>query len=363
MSIHKDKARGTWYVRYRIGNDQHSKRGFSTKREAEAYEAEQLRTVTVGNWTDPKRARISVEDLFEDWISSAQIQERTRNDYRSTWRNQIAPRWGSQPLKAVAASGVQRWAAEMSATYSPSSINQAVTIFNQMMKWAVADERIAANPLQRARELRGKSLVPRAGVSAEKRFLTHAEVSELAKCAQDSWLIILFMAYTGVRFGEVSALQIRDIDLLRNRVLVRRAVSDVNGKLLEVTPKSGLGRDIPIPELLRQGLRERIEQLAGKPDALLFASPQGGPVRYSNWRSRVFDPAARAAGLVGLTPHELRHTYASLAIQAGANPKTLQMAMGHADIRLTLDTYGHLYPSDLDDLGSAINAAARAAVH
>lgn len=358
MSIHKDKARGTWYVRYRIGNDQHSKRGFATKREAETYEADQLRAANTSTWTDPKRARLTVGELFEDWISAANIQDRTRNDYRVTWRNQIAPKWEKQPLKAVTPAGVQRWTSDLARTYSRSTINQAVTIVNQMMRFAVADQRIPANPVDRARALNGRSLVPRGGVSKGKRFLTHDEIATLAANAGESSLLVLFMAYTGVRFGEVSAIQARDIDLLRNRVLLRRAFADVNGKLQDVTPKSGFGREIPIPELLRAPLRERIESLGPGPDGLLFPSPEGQPLRYNNWRNRVFDKAAKAAGLTGVTPHALRHSYASLAIQAGANVKTIQQALGHADIRLTLDTYGHLYPSDLDTLGDALNVAA-----
>jgi len=219
VSIHKDKARGTWYVRYRIGNDQHSKRGFATKREAETYEADQLRAANTSTWTDPKRARLTVGELFEDWISAANIQDRTRNDYRVTWRNQIAPKWEKQPLKAVTPAGVQRWTSDLARTYSRSTINQAVTIVNQMMRFAVADQRIPANPVDRARALNGRSLVPRGGVSKGKRFLTHDEIATLAANAGESSLLVLFMAYTGVRFGEVSAIQARDIDLLRNRVL------------------------------------------------------------------------------------------------------------------------------------------------
>ena len=71
----------------------------------------------------------------------------------------------------------------------------------------------------------------------------------------------------------------------------------------------------------------------------------------------MFKPAARAAGLAGLTPYGLRHTYAALAIQAGANVKVIQKAMGHSDIRLTLDTYGGLFPDDLDSLAAELDAA------
>ena len=72
----------------------------------------------------------------------------------------------------------------------------------------------------------------------------------------------------------------------------------------------------------------------------------------------VFDPAAKAVGIDGLTPHELRHTCASLAIAAGANVKVLQTLLGHKTATLTLDRYGHLFPDDLGRIADAFDAAA-----
>jgi len=226
------------------------------------------------------------------------------------------------------------------------------------MKWAVADHRIDVNPVQRARDLAGHSLVPRGGVKRERRFLNAPEVDALVSHAGDSALLIEFMAYTGLRLGEVTALQMRDVDLLRNRIFVRRAWSDVGGVLIERLPKSGKEREVPIARRLRAALALHIATRGCGPEGLLFPAPEGGPLRKANWSARVFAPAARAAGLAGLTPHELRHTFASLATQAGANPKVLQRVMGHSSITVTLDTYGHLFPSDLDALGDAFESHA-----
>jgi integrase len=73
-----------------------------------------------------------------------------------------------------------------------------------------------------------------------------------------------------------------------------------------------------------------------------------------------FDPAARAVGLEGLVPHELRHTAASLAISAGASVKGVQAMLGHASATLTLDRYGHLFGDELDAVAERLDAAARA---
>ncbi len=91
-------------------------------------------------------------------------------------------------------------------------------------------------------------------------------------------------------------------------------------------------------------------------DDLIFAAPKGGPIRLNNWRRRVFDPACRAAGLVGFTPHDLRHTAASLAVGAGANVKAVQQMLGHASAAMTLDIYAGLFPDDLDAVGRTLNS-------
>lgn len=358
MSVHKQTNK-TWKVRYRIGAKQQSRSGFRTKREAEAYEAEQLRRARNGTWTDPQAAKVTVDSVFADWIQSKQIEDRTRYDYTALYRRMIAPTWAHVRLEHATAAKVTRWIKDLAATYERGSVQKAYTVLTQMFDWAVADERLAVNPAKRAKELAKGSLLPRKGVRKEKVFLTHKQVSDLASAAGEHGFMLTFMAYTGVRFGEVSALQLRDIDLLRGRVLIRRAYSETAGVLKEVPPKSGQPREIPIPSILRDGLEKALQEAEAGPESLLFPTAKGTPHRLSNWRSRVFNPAVKKAGLEGLTPHGLRHTYAALAVQAGANPKILQKAMGHSDIRLTLDTYGGLFSDDLDSLAAGLDSAVK----
>ena len=77
-----------------------------------------------------------------------------------------------------------------------------------------------------------------------------------------------------------------------------------------------------------------------------------------NFRRDVFDRAAIMAGLDGLTPHELRHTAASLAVSAGANVKSIQRMLGHASAAMTLDVYSGLFDDDLDAVADRMDAAA-----
>ncbi len=113
---------------------------------------------------------------------------------------------------------------------------------------------------------------------------------------------------------------------------------------------------MPFPRSLASELGA---QLVGKgPDDLVFTSPEGGPLRVTNFRTRHFDRAAVQVGLIGITPHELRHTAASLAVSAGANVKAVQRLLGHASASMTLDVYSGLFDDDLDAVADLLDAGA-----
>lgn len=81
-------------------------------------------------------------------------------------------------------------------------------------------------------------------------------------------------------------------------------------------------------------------------------------LRNNNFRRRVVDGAATAAGLAGLTPHELRHTVASLAVAEGANVKAVQRMIRHASAAMTLDVYADLFEDDLDQVADRLDQTA-----
>jgi integrase len=128
---------------------------------------------------------------------------------------------------------------------------------------------------------------------------------------------------------------------------VRRAFSDVGGRVVLGTPKSHQSRTVPIPRFVAAELAVAV---VGKhADDLAFTMPGGSVMRLSNWRLVTFVPARTRAGLSDrFRIYDLRHTAASLMIQAGYPPKMLQEIMGHASITTTLDLYGHLYPGEMD---------------
>jgi integrase len=177
--------------------------------------------------------------------------------------------------------------------------------------------------------------------------------------------LVYLLGTCGLRFGEVAELRRRDIDLDARSLRITRSVALVDGAFEVGSPKSGTGRTVSVPAFV-VGLLT-----AGEPDALVFPDSQGGLMRGSNVRRRWWSQAVSAAKLFPRTElnaarepvtvydlklHELRHTAASLAIQAGANIKALQNMLGHESAGLILDRYGHLYGSDVEVVGIAINA-------
>jgi integrase len=164
---------------------------------------------------------------------------------------------------------------------------------------------------------------------------------------------VLVLAFCGLRWGEVAGLKVGRVNLLKRRLVVAETVSEVGGHLVWGTPKNHQARSVPIPVFLADQLAEVIS--GSSPDALVFTTWRGRPLRNLNFRRDVFDKAAEDAGLSGLTPHELRHTAASLAVSAGANVKAVQRMLGHASAAMSLDVYSGLFDDDLDGVAARLD--------
>ena len=196
---------------------------------------------------------------------------------------------------------------------------------------------------------------------ADRGYLSHTQVAALADAVERQGEVIGFLAYTGLRWGEMAALRVQDFDMLRRRVNVSRSVTE-SGGLVWSTPKSHERRSVPFPAVLAD---ELAALMVGKDrDALVFIDQRGGVLRNSNWRARVFQPAVEKCqkgdgAFPSITPHDLRHTAASLAIGAGANVKAVQRMLGHAKASMTLDVYADLLDEDLDGVADRLDTAIR----
>lgn len=166
-------------------------------------------------------------------------------------------------------------------------------------------------------------------------------------------------ALGGLRYGEATALRRRRVDLLGGRVEIAETLVDVDGEVTVGAPKTKAGRRVvPLPRTVVHALDEHMAaHVAGDADALLFTSPSGKPLRRGYFRTHVWLPAVRAAGLEPLTYHQLRHSYVSLMVDAGLDPKQVSVRAGHSSVAFSLDRYGHLYEDRADDLPDQLDAA------
>jgi integrase len=228
----------------------------------------------------------------------------------------------------------------------PGSVRQTHRVLSLILDAAVEDGRLGRNPA------RGVKL-PKP-VRQEPRFLSAEQVSALAEAAGPNGLMILTLAFTGLRFGELAALKVRRFDAERKRLNVVESVPEVGSELVWTTPKTHQTRSVPVPGQLAAALEGRCR--GKQPDDLIFTSPLGKTLRLTNWRKVVFDPACQAAGIEGLRPHDLRHTAASLAIRSGANVKVVQQMLGHASAAMTLDVYAGLFGDDLDSVADRLDS-------
>jgi integrase len=216
------------------------------------------------------------------------------------------------------------------------------------LAYAVKDGRLAVNPAT------GVSL-PRVH-QTERRFLTHQQVHELAEeCGEPYRLVVLFLAYTGLRWGEMAALRVRRVDFLRRRVLVAESVTPVRGVMTFGPTKGHERREVPLPRFLVDDLARHVE--GRQSDDLVFIGTRGAVMRTGTFRRGALIEAAKSIDISGFHPHELRHTAASLAIASGADVKVVQQMLGHKSAVMTLDQYGHLFGDRLDVVADAMDAA------
>src|SRR5437879_669853 len=163
--------------------------------------------------------------------------------YTALLRKHVLPMWDKVRLADVTHEAVSSWVAGLSSSgLAPSTVRQSHRVLSLMLALAVRDGRLPRNPAVGVALPRNRK--------REQVFLTHGQVDALAAAAGRDRLAVLFLAYTGVRFGEMAGLRVRNLDLLRRRAHIMEAVSEVGGRLIFDTPKNHLNRSVPIPHFL-----------------------------------------------------------------------------------------------------------------
>jgi len=356
VSAYETAAGRRYRVRYRTPDHrQTDKRGFKTKREAELFKATTEVNTARGLYVAPSKSRVALDEWLTAWIGNrSDLTPTSRERTEGIIRVHIVPALGRRSLAELTHSGIQGWASSLSASQGPSSVRKIVNVLSGALEVAVRDGRLPSNPAHGLK-------LPKVS-QAKKTYLTHAQVADLA-ASTDAKLpghgygtLVRVLAYCGLRWSELSGLRVGDVDLQRARLEIQHTVTESGGVQHEGVPKSHEARSVPVPASIVRELAARVDGRA--PVDPLFPGSRGhGWLRNRVFRRGAFDAAATEVGLEGLTPHEMRHTAASLAISVGANVKAVQRMLGHASAAVTLDTYADLFDDDLDAVSGALDQA------
>jgi integrase len=341
-------------VRYRTpSGTQTKKRGFRSKREAEDYATTVESDMLTGSYVKPSLGRTTVGALGPLWLERQRghMKPSGWRSYESAWRVHVAPRWESVPLAEIRRSDVAAWVAELSARRGPVIVQTAASVLSRVLDDAVADRLLASNP---ARGVKLPKRSPRRNV-----YLTREQLRALAAEAGRYRSLVLLLGNLGLRWGEAAALRVCDIDFLRRRIHLHRNAVTVGKQTWLGTLKSGKSRTVSLPQFVFDALAVTCE---GKHrDELLWPSATGGylapPSPTDSWLSGAVARCQRVdPTFPRITAHALRHTAASLAISAGANPKVVQRMLGHSSAAMTLDVYADLFDTDLDAVAERLDS-------
>lgn len=343
--------------RYRVSyrkpdHSQGTKRGFKTKRDAELFIASVEVSKARGEFVDATAARSTIGALGVDWLKhQSHLKPSSWRPVEIAWRLHVEPVWGNRAVGSVRHSEVQAWVTELTGRKGATTVLRAYGVLAAILDIAVKDRRLSVNPA------RGVNLPRKTG--KKRVYLSHDQVQLLADNSGKHSTLVLFLSYTGLRWGEATALRVGHLDALRRRVNVSENAVSVGGTIVVGTPKSHTARSVPYPSFLAEPLARLCE---GKARGDLLFGEGLNHVRLPDSRRGWFVAAVKRSQGVDktferVTAHDLRHTAASLAISAGANAKAVQRMLGHKSAAMTLDTYADLFEDDLDDVATALDQA------
>jgi integrase len=290
---------------------------------------------------------LTLRAVAEDWIEgirSGEIRNRSGDRYKPSavrsyddvLRLRVLDELGERRFSSIRRNDLQDFADKLLAQgMKPITIQCTVMPLRAMYRRAVSRGEIEINPTTGLELPAVRSRRDRIASPTEAAALLEA----LPQADRAMWASAL---YAGLRRGELMALRWEDIDLDSGVIRVERGWDMVEGP---IPPKTALSRrSVPIASVLRAHIAQHRLRCEWN-DGLAFGKTAGQPF-YPEGVGRGARAAWKAAKLEPITMHECRHTFASLMIAAGVNAKALSTYMGHANISITLDRYGHLMPGN-----------------
>lgn len=356
--VKKDKQRDSWYYEATLGVDEKGKRirkkkRFDTKKEAQQALADLLSAANKGEYVEP--SKVLYRDYLNDWLESKKIsvRESTWKSYSDWVRLHIIPALGDLEISKITPQRVEKFMLDLGKNnYAGSTMQKIHTIIKDSLNKAERWQMVSKNVVD---------LVDRPKASKEEMLVWDNEQSlSFLKHAKSDRLYIAFLLAltTGMRQGEILGLRWKDVDLENGIVYVKQTLSH-DGQRISPLPKTAAGRrSITVPsevisDLIKHKLMISSERRACgsgyKDNNLVVCTTLGTPQSPRNL-NRTFQRLLKSVDVPKIRFHDLRHTHATLLLVQGVNPKVVSERLGHATIKITLDTYTHVLPSLLKDV-------------
>lgn len=363
-----------WAVIVDVGRDAagHRKQrwhsGFETKRDASRALTEILGRLQNGSYVEPSKQTVS--GFMREWLNAtrATVRPSTWASYRLMVEAHIVPGLGAVSLQQLAPPILNAFYAELLASgrrngkggLSARTVRYVHMILRRSLSEAVRWQRLTRNVADQADP-------PHPHANREMRTWTAFELRSFLEHVSPHRFYAAFVlaGTTGMRRGEVLGLRWRDLDLDAGRAAISQTLLSVGYTVFFSTPKTAKGRRsialdavtvASLREHRRRQLKERLAFGAGYGDQdLVFVREDGTPV-HPDYFSERFERAGKDAGLPRIRLHDLRHTHATLALQAGVHPKVVSERLGHATVGITLDTYSHAIPAMEEEAAARIAA-------
>ncbi len=375
----RKRGKNVWAVVLDIGYDEagkrqqrwHSVRG--TKRDAERELARLINEMNTGAYVEP--SRLLVSDYLKDWLAEAatRIAAKSAERYRDIIEGHISPGLGNIRLAKLKPLHIQRFYADRLASgrkdgtggLSAQSVLHFHRVLHKALEQAVMWQLLMRNPADAVQPPRPE----RKPMTA----LNEAQTGKLLKSLESTRLYqpVVLAVSTGMRRGEILALQWKEIDFENAQLSVSRSLEQTRKGLNFKTPKTAKSRRrIALPQVtLRMLKAHRMSQTAEKlrlgpayqDHDLVFPRLDGAPWRPDTF-STVFAAHVRRYKLPHVRFHDLRHTHATQLLKQGVHPKIVSERLGHSNIAITLDTYSHVLPGMQETAIEALDASLAAAI-
>ena len=306
--------------------------------ETQALDITKAGKYTVGEW---------MEVWFQDY-AKIKVRPSSHQTYQGYIQNHIRPNIGDIPLEKLTSLDLQKLYKKLLAQgrvdrleakgqpkgLSAKTVRNIHQILSSALKLAQEQRLILSNPAERC-------ALPRVE-HQEMKTLTTVQLASFFREARESGVFELYYLElaTGLRRGELLGLKWEDVDLERGDLRVRRQVSRINGEVVEAPLKTkNAYRTLPLAEDTVIVLKEQRRKVGNSP--WVFPSPNGGPISPDSVL-HMLHRVLKRAGLPKVRFHDLRHTFATLALQNGVDVKTVSGMLGHFSAGFTLDTYAHI---------------------